>query len=272
MSVITLSTDFGIADYAAGLLQGVIWQIAPDAEIVVLSHDIPRHDILSGSLLLERSMPYFPDGTVHIMVVDPGVGTQRRAIAARLGNQYFVGPDNGLLSMAAKRCLERNESIEVVDLVKPEYWLGDVSNIFHGRDIFSPVGAHLSRGVLLTDLGSVVRDPLWLELRSPIFHSGGVTGHIMHQDHFGNLSTNIRADQIPSNFPVEITAGCQTIRGVSSTFGDRLPGEFVGILDSSGHLAVCLVNGSAAKTLELAEGDVISVTWNNPTMDAEKLF
>jgi S-adenosylmethionine hydrolase len=263
MSVVTISTDFGIADYAAGLLNGVVWNIAPSAEIVVLSHDIPRHDVMSGAHLLERSLPFFPRDTVHVYVIDPGVGTQRRAIAARLGDQFFVGPDNGLITLAAQKCAANREPVEIVHLSKPDYWLKDVSDIFHGRDIFTPVGAHLANGVSLNDLGPVISDPVWLDIPSPISQPGIITGQVMQVDHFGNLSTNILTDQILPNESIQITLGNRTIKALSRTFGDGKPGSLLALIDSSGRLSICVVNGSAANFLHLQAGAEVRVTWGD---------
>jgi len=262
MRIVTLTTDFGCADYASGLLVGVIWSIAPEAEIVVLSHDIPRHDVIAGALMLERSLPYFPKDSVHVMVIDPGVGTQRRAIAARLGDQYFVGPDNGLISLSVKRQAGENQPAEVVHLDRPEYWLPDVSYIFHGRDIFSPVAAHLARGVALDSLGSPYADPVLLEVPSPALRKDSISGQVMHVDHFGNLSTNIRGDLIPNSKKSSISAGGLTIAGISKTFADGSQGDVVALIDSSGYLAICEVNGSAAQRLGLRVGAEVEVSWH----------
>ena len=263
MSIVTLTTDFGGADYASGLLEGVIWSIAPESEIVVLSHDIPRHDVFAGARMLERSLPYFPQDTVHVMVVDPGVGTRRRAMAARLGNQFFVGPDNGLISLAAKRLAAENEPVQAVHLDRPEFWLQDVSYIFHGRDIFSPVGAHLAKGVPLGSLGSPLTDPYLIEVPSPTLSQDRMAGLVVHVDHFGNLSTNIRGEMIPNLNKIIIYAGGQSIAGLSKTFADGKPGDVVALVDSSGYLAVCVVNGSAAQRLGLREGAEVSVSWRD---------
>ncbi len=173
-----------------------------------------------------------------------------------------MGPDNGLLTLAARRCQEKDEFFQVVDLDKPEYWLEDVSNIFHGRDIFSPVGAYLAAGIPIEQLGTTILDPIWLDVPSPIRFDQGVAGQVIHQDHFGNLSTNIPVSLIRSAQSAMIRAGNRTISGISKTFGDRQPGELTAIIDSSGYLAVCEVNGSAAQTLGLTVGAAVSITWS----------
>ena len=259
MSIVTLTTDFGEGDYACGLLHGVIWSISPEAEIVDLTHAIPRHNVLAGAIMLHRSMPYFPSGTVHVSVVDPGVGTARRPIAARLGDQYFVGPDNGLVSLAAKRCQEQNATIEFAKLDEPAYWLEHVSAIFHGRDVFAPAAAHLAQGIPLESMGTTIFDPLLLEKPAPIEVAGGYIAHVIHVDHFGNLSTDLHAGRLNNDRAVEIHAGEAAIHGISNTFGDKNAGELIAIIDSSGFLTICVVNGSAHSTLGLGLGSPISI-------------
>ena len=167
MTVITLTTDFGSGDHEAGVLKGVIWAIAPDVKIADLSHDIAPHAVIEGAILLWRAAPYFPDGTIHVVVVDPGVGTSRRGIAAHLGSQYFVGPDNGLVSLLLDEAERNSEHCEFVHLDQPRYWLPEVTSVFHGRDIFAPVAAHLARGVALSSLGRFITDPTILDIPKP---------------------------------------------------------------------------------------------------------
>lgn len=262
MRVVTLSTDFGQGDYACGLMHGVIWSISPDAEIVDLTHAIPRHDVLAGALSLDRSMPYFPPGTVHVTVVDPGVGTTRRPMAARLGNQYFVGPDNGLISLAVNRCQQADYSVDFIHLNRPAYWLKDVSSIFHGRDIFAPAAAYLANGIEMDELGTTINDPVLLDIPPLIERENGLIAHIMHVDHFGNLSTNLPAGRLDEASSIVIHVGTTTIHGISNTFGDKDPGEPVAIFDSSGYLSICVVNGSAENRLGLSAGSSVDVNWS----------
>ena len=154
MRVITLTTDFGLRDGYAGVLKGVIWKIAPEVKIADISHLISPQNVMEGALTLGRAAAYFPEGTIHVGVVDPGVGTSRRAIAARLGLQYFVGPDNGLFTVLLEQAEGKQEKIEVFHLNRPEFWLSSISNVFHGRDIFAPTAAHLGQGVRLESMGT----------------------------------------------------------------------------------------------------------------------
>lgn len=259
MTVITLTTDFGLDDPEASVLKGVIWSIAPTVQVADLSHAIPPHDILEAALLLGRVAPYFQAGTIHVAVVDPGVGTSRRAIAAKLGSQYFVGPDNGLVSLL----MTSNETVQqpnrFIKLDRPEYWLPEVSHVFHGRDVFAPVAAHLAAGVSLSTLGSPIDDPVRLEIASPVPTSDGWLGLVIHIDHFGNLSTNLSASHINREKEVIIKIKGEQIFGLVSTFGERPAGALIALLDSSGSLAISKVNGSAAQSLGAVVGDKIEL-------------
>jgi hypothetical protein len=261
MKVITLTTDFGSGDHEAGVLKGVIWKIAPDVKIADLSHDIAHQDIFEGALLLWRAAPYFPDGTIHVVVVDPGVGTCRRGIAARLGSQFFVGPDNGLITMLLEKSEQSHEVTEFVQLEQPNYWLPEVTSVFHGRDVFAPVSAHLAMGVTLDSLGSQINDPIRLDIPKPSRTSVGWQGQVIHIDYFGNLATNIYHFHIDKEKEVVINIKGENISGLVSTFGEREPGTLVALLDSNGSLAISIVNGSAANYLQAGVGDKIEVTW-----------
>lgn len=262
MSYLTLITDFGLVDFACGLLHGVIASIAPEVEVVDLCHEIPRHDILSAALLLDRSIDYFPSGTVHVVVVDPGVGTQRRAIAAQLGSQYFVGPDNGVLTYAYKRYSSKENPVRVVNLSQRQYWLPEVSSIFHGRDILAPVGAHLAGGIPLSDMGAEIDDPVFLDVPYPVISEGCIEGQIIHIDRFGNLSSNIQMSHIPPHTrktQLRILIGGHEIRGISGTFADGVSGNLLALIDSTSHLAICVANGNAAHLLHGVVGSPIYV-------------
>lgn len=262
MTVITLTTDFGTGDHEAGVLKGVIWTIAPHVQIADLSHNITPHDILEASLLLWRAAPYFPDGTIHVAVVDPGVGTSRRGIAAHLGSQYFVGPDNGLISLLVERAKENDENIRFVNLDQPTYWLPEVSNVFHGRDVFAPVAAHIASGIPLFSLGTSINDPVRIEIPKPTRKPRGWLGQVIHIDHFGNLSTNLNVSHLKPTKEVMINIKGVQITGLVSTFGERPAGTLVALLDSSGSLAISVVNGNAAQVLSAAVGDEIEVLIN----------
>jgi len=259
MTVITLTTDFGSGDHEAGVLKGVIWNIAPRARIADLSHDITPHYILEASLLLWRVAPFFPDGTIHVAVVDPGVGTSRRGIAAHLGTQFFVGPDNGLLSLLLARAEENEQPTSFIELDRPEFWLPEISSIFHGRDIFAPVAGHLAAGIHFDMLGSAIKDPIRNGMPKPTRTTDGWLGQVIHIDHFGNLATNLNSNHFKAMKEVMLKIKGAQIAGLVSTFGERPVGSLIALLDSSGSLAISVVNGSAAQVLKAKVGDNFEV-------------
>jgi S-adenosylmethionine hydrolase len=240
-------------------MKGVIWSIAPGASIADLSHEISPQDIAEGALILFRSAPYFPPETVHIAVVDPGVGTDRRPIAARLGEQFYVCPDNGLLTMLLERAGQQEEATRFVHLNRPQYWRKEVSHVFHGRDIFAPCGAYLAAGTPLEDLGDPISDPVRLELPKPRQTATGWKGEVIHIDHFGNVATNIRVEHLGELPVAEIRIGAETIHGMVQTFGERPVGSLIALFGSTDNLIVSVVNGSAARRLGARLGDPVEV-------------
>ncbi|MEJ5314047.1 MULTISPECIES: S-adenosyl-l-methionine hydroxide adenosyltransferase family protein [Anaerolinea] len=248
MKLITILTDFGLQDGYPGIMKGVIYRIAPEVKIVDITHLIPPQDIYRGARILERSYPYFPQGTIHIAVVDPGVGTRRRPVAAKIGEHYFVGPDNGLFTFPLLAVIEKGIPFECVELNQPQYWLENVSHVFHGRDIFAPVAAHLANGVPLSELGSYIENPVMLDLPQPQVLADQIVGEIIDIDHFGNLSTNIPGEWLLQYPPHQLTFSFKdiTIKGLNKTFGERQPGEWVAFIDSDHYLAIAIVNGNAA--------------------------
>jgi len=166
-SILTLMTDFGLKDGNVGVMKGVILGIAPQTQIIDLSHTISPQDVIEAALILHRSVPYFPPGSVHVVVVDPGVGTARRPMAAELDGQYFVGPDNGLITRWLERVEREGKPARFFHLNQQQYWLPEISHVFHGRDIFAPSAAHLVTGVPLEKLGSSILDPVRLALPQP---------------------------------------------------------------------------------------------------------
>jgi S-adenosylmethionine hydrolase len=258
MTVITLLTDFGTRDGYAGVMKGVIWKIAPDVQIADLSHEITPQDVMEAALLLKRVVAYFQGGTIHVGVIDPGVGTKRRGIAAQMGSQFFVGPDNGLFSLVKAEYEKQNQNCLFVSLDQPQYWLSEISSTFHGRDLFAPVAAHLAQGIPLSKMGSPFKDPVEIQIPLPLPTSTGWIGRVIHIDHFGNLSTNLSDSHIRIQQPV-IKIKDEIIRGISVTFGDRPKGSIVALIDSTGSLAICVVNGSAAQYLQSNIGDEVEI-------------
>lgn len=259
MTLITLLTDFGLQDGYPGVMKGVIWGIAPDAQIADLTHDIPPQDVLQGAMALRRLAPYFPPGTVHVGVVDPGVGTPRRPLAARLGEQFFVGPDNGLVSLLLAHAEAQGLPVRCIHLNRAEFWLPQVSHSFHGRDIFAPVAAHLACGVSLERLGEPIDEPVRLEIPEPQRIENGWWAQVLHIDRFGNLATNLGREQIGPEPSLRVRIGGREIHGLSQAYGDASPGELVALFDSSGCLSVAVVNGDAARRLQVKTGDPVEV-------------
>ncbi|MCK4726244.1 MAG: SAM-dependent chlorinase/fluorinase [Anaerolineales bacterium] len=263
MKIVSLLTDFGLRDGYVGVMKGVIWRIAPEIQIADISHNISPQNVMEGAIAWGRTVPYFPDGSVHIGVIDPGVGTQRRPIAARLGRHYFVLPDNGLISIILNSAEKKDQPIEFVHLDNPKYWLSEISNVFHGRDIFSPVGAHLAGGIQLKELGSPIDDPVRLEIPQPQRTESGWKAQVMNIDHFGNLSTNLRAEHLAGMGDLIVQIKDVTIRGLSQTFGEQPSGSLVALINSEGFLEIAEVNGSAARQLNAITHDRVEVLHNN---------
>ncbi len=204
MTVITLLTDFGLKDGYPAVMKGVIWKIAPGVQIADISHEISPQDIFGAAVLLDRSYRYFPEETIHVTVVDPGVGTLRRAIAAQIGPYYFIAPDNGLLTPIIEEAESNSLPTKFINLNRSAYWLPSVSNTFHGRDIFAPVAAYLAAGANFKSLGTLINDPVRLKIPRPRPSKTGWFGQVIYIDHFGNLSTNLSSDLIPEQSSVGI--------------------------------------------------------------------
>jgi S-adenosylmethionine hydrolase len=258
MAFITLMTDFGIKDGNVGVMKGVILGIAPTAQIVDVSHMIGPQNVREAALILRRSAPYFPYGTIHVVVVDPGVGTQRRPMAARLGPYYYVGPDNGTITMLVSFGISMGWNFTYYCLDKPEFWLNEVSSVFHGRDIFAPVAAHIANGVPLDQLGAEITDPILLALPEPVVTAGGLRGEVIHIDHFGNISTNIRREHLATR-AVRVMIQGKIIEGLVRTFGDMPAGNLIALFGSTGNLILAVVNGNAAQQLNVGLGTEVLV-------------
>jgi S-adenosylmethionine hydrolase len=257
MRHITITTDFGSP---SGAMKGVIWSIAPETQIADLTWEIKPQDVLEAAIFLDRQVFFYPDGTIHIIVVDPGVGTHRRPIAAKIGAHYFVAPDNGVLSMLIARAEKEQWPVEIVHTDKPEFWMPNVSDIFHGRDIFSPVGAHIAAGVPLQELGTTIDDPVRIPIPVPRKVDNGVQGQIsVIYEYFGNIITNITREDIEHLSDVDVSLCGITIEGMVRTFGEREPGTLVALFDECDYLYVAVVNGNAAERLHPKVGDQVLV-------------
>lgn len=273
ISLVALLTDFGTRDGYVGVMKGVMLGIAPDARLVDLTHEIAPQDVRTAAWVLHTSWRSFPEGSVFLCVVDPGVGTSRRPVALRAGGRLFVGPDNGLFSYV----LTGAPAERAVVLDKPLYHLPTPSATFHGRDIFAPCAAHLARGILLDAVGTPVppESLVRLPLPQPEWRDGTLIGHVLHTDTFGNLITDLdplRANTILAAPDVRLCVAGETITERCHTFGEGPEGQPFALRDSSGHLAIAVRNGSAAARLGAGVGDEVIVLGlepdTNPDMGA----
>jgi S-adenosylmethionine hydrolase len=259
MTVITLLTDFGLKNGFTGVLKGVIWKIAPQAQIADITHEITPQNIMEGAIALWRAATFFPSGTIHVAVVDPGVGTSRRPIAAQVGDQFFVGPDNGIFTPLIEQAELHGQPVRVYHLDQSQFWLSEVSNTFHGRDIFSPVAAHLAAGTPIEQMGTQINDPVRFPLPRPVRTERGWRGQVMLIDHFGNIATNLEDELVTGVQNVALEIAGISILGLVRSYGDRTPGDVVGLIDSEGFLEVAEVNGNAAQSLRVAVGDPVEL-------------
>lgn len=260
MALITLTTDFGQADHYVACMKGVIFQIEPRAQIVDVTHAIGPHDVVHGAFVLRQVVEHFPAGTIHVAVVDPGVGTTRRMIAARYEGHVILAPDNGLVSLVQRDfVLEDLRSIENTRLFRPE-----VSTTFHGRDILAPVAGNLARGLSLDAVGPAIDqlEILNLEKATPLA-GGGIEGQVLYVDRFGNLISNISVEELSVAFPafegLSVHVGPLRIGPLRGTYGDVAPGEIVALIGSTGMLEVAINQGHAAEQLRAGPGTVVVV-------------
>ena len=265
MPIISLMTDFGIKDGNVGVMKGVIWGICPTVQILDLSHMIQAQNIREAAFIFARSVPYFPRGSIHVVVVDPGVGTQRRPMAAQIGDWFYVGPDNGTVTGLFERAEQEGWPTTFVELNEKQYWLPTVSYVFHGRDIFSPVAAHLANGVPIRTLGTSFDTPVRLQLPKPEQTKNGWRGEVTHIDHFGNISTNLRVEHLgeamKAKEKVIVRLSGSEIHSMVNTFGERPVGELIALIGSTGNLGVSVVNGNALQRLGSKVGDVVEVMY-----------
>jgi hypothetical protein len=240
-------------------MKGVIYGIAPQARIVDISHTIPPQDVRTGGFVLRRAVPYFPPGSIHVVVVDPGVGTPRRPLAARLDNQYFIAPDNGILTALLDDVESKQAQAEFFHLDDSQYWLPAISRTFHGRDIFAPCGAHLAVGVPIDKLGSRITDPVRLEFPHPEKTAEGWQANVAIIDHFGNIATNLPGRLLQGRKDVLVRLENQEVHGLVESYGNCQPGALVALVDSEGYLEIAQVNGDAAAALGVHIDDPLEI-------------
>lgn len=256
--VLALLTDFGLRDHYVGSMKAAALSVCPDLTLVDITHDIPPHDVLGGALQLAASFRYFPAGTVFVAVVDPGVGSTRRGIAAEVGEYRFVAPDNGLLTAVFQDTAPKR----IVELTERRYFRPTVSRTFEGRDRFAPAAAWLLRGVELNALGRPIHDPVMLGLPRPTLDGDELHGRIVQQDYFGNLITNIDRrtfEKFAAHHSIGIVAGGLTITRVVSTYAEIGADEVCGLFGSSDHLEFAARSASAAERLGIGSGASVLV-------------
>lgn len=254
--LITLTTDFGTRDAYAAVMKGVILTASPDARIIDLTHDIPPQDVFEGALFVAEAAPHFAPGTIHCVVVDPGVGTARLPIMVSAGDHLFVCPDNGLLTLYTRQ----HPIHEVRMITNSQFMRGSISATFHGRDIFAPAAAVLSLGVPMQDAGERLTTLTMLEI--PGVHTaadGILAGVVMHVDRFGNAITNIHRSHVGKSFIAEVHAGQHRFSTVHETYGDVEPGCALALFGSSDFLEIAVHRGNAREQLGLPRGTHIEV-------------
>ena len=268
--LLVFTTDFGTADPYAGIMRGVILGINPRARLVDLTHQISPQNITQASLVLGNSYRYFPPEAIHVVVVDPGVGTGRRPVLVSTPHGRFVGPDNGVLSQvlsglmddapAAPGTASLPAEVTAVHLTNSAFWRLPVSHTFHGRDIFAPVAAHLSLGVLPNEMGESIDSLAWLPMPKPTIVAGGIQGEIVYEDWYGNLVSNIPQDLLAGASFTRVHIKQRRVDGLCRTFADAPSGqELIALIDSHGFLEVAVPNGSAAGLLGVKAGERIVV-------------
>jgi len=255
--LITLTTDFGTADWFVGTMKGVIAGIAPQARVIDLTHEVPAGDTRAGAFALAAGCRFFPKGAVHVGVVDPGVGSARPALAVQTADYWFVGPDNGVLSWALAK--ERIKTVRALE--NEDYFLQPVSGTFQGRDIFAPVAAHLSRGLAIRKLGPARKDFVRLAWPEPRWPGDRIEGEVVYIDHFGNAITNIDSALLGSlpAAPLEVFLGRKRLCAVAAYYRAVRPGRSVAVPGSSGYLEIAINGASAADRHGLRVGQRVTV-------------
>ncbi len=255
--MITLTSDFGLKDPYVAEMKGVILTINPNANIIDITHGVEKFNIRMGAFMLASAAPYFPRGTIHLAVVDPGVGTERRAILVQTKLGFFVGPDNGVLILAAQ-----NQGIErIYELTNPKFMLSKVSCTFHGRDVFAPAAAYLDKGMKPSEFGPEIHDAVTPEFASVKRRNGSLIGEVLHVDGFGNIITNISQKEIAQAKKVNLKLQNLSLNlTFSKTYAQAKPQQPMALIGSHGFLEIALNQGSAAEKFHAKAGDKIELT------------
>jgi S-adenosylmethionine hydrolase len=257
--IITLTTDFGASDHLVGAMKGVILNINPAARIVDINHNVVPFDLLDGALSLGNAYKYFPSRTIHVIIVDPGVGTDRRPILVSGEKHFFVAPDNGVLSVIYER-----EPCTVRHITAEHYFLNPVSPTFHGRDIFAPTAAWLSKAFQTEAFGEVVTDFVRFTLPKAKADGQAVKGVVLRVDAFGNLMTNLTVEEVPIDVldvggPIKLTVNGKPVLRYAQTFAEGNPGEPIAVLGSAGYVEIAVNRGNAARTLGANRGAEVTL-------------
>jgi len=258
--LITLTTDYGTSDHLVGTMKGVILNINPEAEIVDITHGVLPYDLLDGAITVNEAYRYYPSKTIHVVVVDPGVGTDRRPLLVSAGTHYFVAPDNGVLSLVYER---EKESLTVRHITAEHYFLQPLSKTFHGRDVFAPAAGWLSKAWQTSSFGEEITDFMRFSVPKPKATGNTVTGIVLRVDTFGNLLTNFTLEDVPAlaapgaNFKLRV--GNKEISKLAQTFAEGAAGEPIAVVGSSGNLEISVNKGHAARTLGVNRGAEVTL-------------
>jgi S-adenosyl-L-methionine hydrolase (adenosine-forming) len=257
--IITLTTDYGTSDHLVGVIKGVILTINPEVSIVDITHNVIAHDVLDGALTISQAYRYFPPKTIHMVVVDPSVGTQRRPILVAGDQHYFVAPDNGVLSAI----YDQSESLFAWHITAEHYFRQPVSNTFHGRDIFAPVAGWLSKNWQTASFGEQIEDFVRFSIPKPKVNGNSIKCVVLKLDNFGNLITNLKGEETPALVAPDgkftIRAGNAEIKKLLPTFASGAAGEPFAIIGSGGYLELCVNKGNAARVLGIGRGAEVTV-------------
>ncbi|HEY5892663.1 MAG TPA: SAM-dependent chlorinase/fluorinase [Chthoniobacterales bacterium] len=260
MRVITLTTDFGSRDWFVGTMKGVIARLVPEANVIDITHEVAPGDVRGGAFALAAAVPYFPEGTIHVAVVDPGVGSHRRAIALRTNDAFFLGPDNGVLSWAV-----RDAQLEDVREISNDDWfLQPVSRTFHGRDVFAPVAARLAGGAAFSAVGESISDFLRISWPAIVHDGQRITGEVVYVDRFGNAITNVPAEALPLEAAAKgaVRLRCAGIDVcLRAYYAAANPNEVLAVASSSGLLELAINGGSFAQRYFVKEGAIVEAVW-----------
>jgi S-adenosylmethionine hydrolase len=260
MKIVSLTTDFGLRDPYVAEMKAAILGISSNAVIVDVTHEVEKFNIRMGAYVLASAAPYFPKGTIHVAVVDPGVGTQRRPLLIQTGQGFFVGPDNGVLFLAA----ERQGIKSIHEITNQQLMLPHVSNTFHGRDVFAPAAAHLANGVSPADFGPEVQKVIKPEFAKVTFSKGSLIGEVLHVDGFGNIITNVSKEDLANlNAQDSINVGmpnCEVRLKLGKTYAETKPKDALILVGSHGYVEIAVNQGSAAEKFQATPGDKIKLS------------